>query len=360
MRAIVVDDEKLSLLKMERILNELPQIDYVAGYQSPVQALDHQQEDTADIAFLDVEMPEIDGLALCSRLMEQNAGLEVVFVTAHDKYALAAYQQNAIGYLLKPVQTDEVRAQISRVQKYRQVQAAGPVCEVYCKVFGTFYVRPTKTAADILKFRTEKSEELLAYLISQRGKPVSRDTICDKLWPEMDLKKATRNFHTTAYNIRHTFHAAGIGDVLLRVHDCYRLNPAFVQSDLDVFLAAEQAKSGDIRALEEAIAAYDGLYLANKDYLWLVDYQSHYEQAFERISLELCRRYMQNNAFEKAQVVIGKLLRYNPLSEEGCGMQLLIYRAAGKAEEAQDFLEAFSENFIKEMGVHPSEKLRNV
>jgi two-component system, LytTR family, response regulator len=293
--------------------------------------------------------------------MEKNPALEVIFVTAHDKYALAAYQTNAIGYLLKPVQTEDVLAQISRVQRYRR-PAAVPVHEAYCKVFGTFYVRPANGTADILKFRTEKSEELIAYLLSQRDKPVSRDTICDTLWPEMDIKKAARNFHTTAYNIRHTFQEAGFFDVLLRVHDSYRLDPVRIRSDLDVFGAAEHAHgvSDDLQAMEAAIAAYDGPYLVNKDYIWLVEYQSFYEQLFERLSLELCRRHMQNSAYEKAQAVVGKLLKHNGLSEGGCKMQVLIYRALGKNEEALAFRDAFCKNFAKEMGVHPSKKLRSL
>ncbi len=361
MRVITVDDEKMSLMKMERILRDISGVTFVAGYKSPAQALEHQREDAADIAFLDVEMPEMDGLTLSERLMELNPGLEIVFVTAHDKYALAAYQTNAIGYLLKPVQADDVQAQINRVQRYQRPKTEQPGF-LYCKTFGAFYVKNEYRETEIMKFRTEKSEELLAFLLSQRGKPVSRDVLCDTLWPDMEIDKATRNFHTTAYNIRHSFHMAGFADVLLRTHDSYRINSACIKSDLDIFDLAERAQTKEecLRAMESAADAYDGPYLFNKDYIWVSDYRFYYEQAFERYALCLCNAYMQQRLYEKTQNILTRLLCQNPSSEEAGKLQFRVLSDLGREKEARQFKEKFINKYISDMGIPPAANLFNI
>jgi Response regulator containing CheY-like receiver and SARP domains len=355
MRVIAVDDEKLSLLKVERILKEIPDIEFVAAYICPMEALQHHKEDMPEVAFLDVEMPEIDGLSLAEQLMEINPNLEVIYVTAHDKYALAAYQANAIGYLLKPVQPDELRAQVSRLKRYTHKNELQQQ-KLYFKVFGSYYIEIEKNSNNILKFRTAKSEELLAFLLSQNGNPVSRDTICDNLWPDMEIDKATRNFHTTAYNIRHTFQSMGLMNVLLRSHDDYRLNPDCVCSDLEIFTSAKHLMEKgiyDIKIMENALNTYQGRYMAFKDYVWLMEYQSYYERIFEKLSLDLSYFYKRDQKYLKAETVLRRLMNYDVLNEEVCDRIIALYLLTGQNRKAAMEYNNFSRKYFCEMGEEP-------
>ncbi len=356
MRVIAVDDEKLSLMKIERILREIPDIDFVAGYICPIEALTHHREDMPEVAFLDVEMPEMDGLSLAEQLMEINPDLEVVFVTAHDNYALAAYQANAIGYLLKPVQSDELQTLINRLKRYTNKQEKKQQ-KLFFKIFGSYYIETGELQKDIVKFRTAKSEELLAFLLSQNGKPVSRDTICDKLWPDMEISKATRNFHTTAYNIRHTLQNFGLMEVLLRSHDDYRLNPDCISCELELFNHAKHLMEKgiyDIKIMENALSCYQGKYMANKDYVWLMEYQNYYERIFGKLSFYLSDFYCRNEEIAKSEFVLRRLLHYDELSEEVCDRIIRLFLSLGQSRKASLEYHNFVQKYLLEMGEEPA------
>ncbi len=360
MRVIAVDDEKMSLMRLQRMLSEMPGTTLAGGYQSPAEALACQAEARPEVAFLDVEMPEMNGLELAERLMENDANIEVVFVTAHERYALQAYQQNAIGYLLKPVQSLEIQRQLDRVLRYRVIQAREQSGLIRAHVFGSFFLYQGVDASCVLGFRTEKSAELLALLINERGKPISRDLICERLWPDMSAERAARNFHTTAYNIRHTFSALGRGDVLLRTQNSYRLNLQCVQSDLETFCAAMKKGTQEkdwLLAAEAALAVYTGGYMADRDYVWLAEHQAYYERMFEKLCLRITQEYERCGRLDSAADTAFQWLSQNPLSEEACGYLISLYQKRGEGEKAKTVFSAFRDRCEQELGEEPSESL---
>jgi len=362
MRAIVVDDEKHVLMRMERLLSQIPEIDFIKCYKNHADVLEHIHEDVVDVAFLDIEMPDMDGLTLSNLLMEQCPNLEVIFVTAHDKYALKAYQTNAIGYLLKPVQLDDIQKQVERLIRHSKPPVAN-IKSLYFNVFGQFFITTDESKKDILNFRTEKSEELLAFLLVQQGKPIPRDTICDSLWPDMDLYKATRNFHTTAYNIRHALNELGLYDILIRTHNNYSLKQSYLSSDLHTFnTASEEFAKGTapVSLIERAVGIYNGLYMGNKDYIWSSGVQSYYEQAFEKMALYLANKYIKSNDYNSAENVLNKLLGTNPIQEEACEKLISVSIAYGNKAGAVKTYKAYEKSLIEEIGEKPSQKLFNM
>ena len=355
MRVIAVDDELMSLMRLERILREIPGVTFAAGYQNPEEALLHQQEAKPELALLDVEMPQMSGLSLAERLKQGNPELEIIFVTAHEQYALKAYQQNAIGYLLKPVQVEDVRAQLERVLRYRR-QPIRAEAMLLCSVFGSFHIHFAPDPTKLIEFRTEKTAELLALLINQRGKPISRDAISDLLWPDMSGERATRNFHTTAYNLRHAFAELGCENVLQRTHESYRLDLRWIQSDLDVFCRAMELDEADpdwLAAAEAGVNAYTGAYMANMDYLWLMDHQAFYEYQYEKLCRRLTERHAREQRLESALDAARRWARQCPLSEEAYDCLIRLYRLSGNAEKANQEQAAFQRRYQREMAEDP-------
>jgi two-component system LytT family response regulator len=102
-RAVLVADEKLALLQLERMLKEWPDMEVVATYIDPAQALSEIGEQRPDAIFLDIQMPGMDGLQVADRIQQADGEAEIVFVTAYDRFAIEAFELNALDYLLKPL-----------------------------------------------------------------------------------------------------------------------------------------------------------------------------------------------------------------------------------------------------------------
>jgi two-component system LytT family response regulator len=121
MRVLIVDDERPARDKLRRMLAQEAGIDAVDEAQDGIEALARVADFRPDALFLDIQMPELSGIELAASL-PQPAPL-VVFVTAYDQYAIAAFDANAIDYLLKPY--DQARLQRA-LQRLRERSAAVP------------------------------------------------------------------------------------------------------------------------------------------------------------------------------------------------------------------------------------------
>jgi len=120
-RCIVVDDEQLIMRELLGILEECD-VEVAGAYQDPRTALDEIEETKPDVAFLDIEMPEINGIELAKKMQEGNANIHVVFITAYREYAVKAFGVNAMHYLLKPVDENGIKEAIDRVTKTKLME----------------------------------------------------------------------------------------------------------------------------------------------------------------------------------------------------------------------------------------------
>ena len=114
MRVLIVDDEKLARARLRRLLEELTQsVDIVGEAASADEAAALVTELRPDLIFLDILMPGKSGLEMMAELEDPPA---VIFVTAHDTFALKAFEVNAVDYLLKPVHPERLEAALARVK----------------------------------------------------------------------------------------------------------------------------------------------------------------------------------------------------------------------------------------------------
>lgn len=104
-RAVIIDDEPHATKSLEILLSEdCPQVQVVASFNHPAEALLFLRSNQVDLIFLDIDMPFMNGFELLNRLAPIN--FDIIFVTAYDQYAIKAFKFSAFDYLLKPV--DEV------------------------------------------------------------------------------------------------------------------------------------------------------------------------------------------------------------------------------------------------------------
>src|SRR5216683_6308260 len=129
-RAIVVDDEPLARSNLTVLLRRDPEIEIVGECESGMQALSEIRSKKPDLVFLDVQMPECDGFDVLE-LLGADLPPAVIFVTAHDEYAVRAFEAGALDYLLKPFDDARFHRALNRAKDKlahyaeRQPQRAG-------------------------------------------------------------------------------------------------------------------------------------------------------------------------------------------------------------------------------------------
>lgn len=115
-KTLIVDDEPLARERIRTLLAKEPDIEIVGECADGDEALAAMKKHTTDLLFLDVQMPEMDGFELLSRL-GKDALPVVIFVTAYDRHALKAFEVHALDYLLKPFKQSRFKEAVQRVRE---------------------------------------------------------------------------------------------------------------------------------------------------------------------------------------------------------------------------------------------------
>lgn len=179
MRIIAVDDEKLALESLVSAIENVAPSGQVCGFRNALRAEKFVEEHPCDIAFLDIEMREMDGVTLAKKMKLIRPNINIIFTTGYGEYRKDALDMHASGYIEKPVteekikrEMDELRHPIVRRKKTKKLKV---------RTFGNFEVY---AGLSPMKFRYNKSKELLAYLIDRNGTLCSNREIMSVLWED--------------------------------------------------------------------------------------------------------------------------------------------------------------------------------
>lgn len=126
-RTLLVDDERPARRKMQRFLNAAPDFEVIGEAADGAEAIAAISRLRPDVVFLDVQMPKLNGFTVATSLTPPLP--EIIFVTAHDKFALKAFEVHALDYLLKPYDEERFRKVLDRVRERRRQTGAGDVVE---------------------------------------------------------------------------------------------------------------------------------------------------------------------------------------------------------------------------------------
>ena len=253
MNTLVVDDKQLAVSAVVRIVRTIDPQGTCEGVRSAGAALDYVRDHAVDVAFLDIEMPDMSGIELARRIKDVNATVNIVFVTAYEEYALDAHKLYASGYLLKPVKEEDVRRALDNLRyPIKLPRADAGQLEVRC--FGNFDVF---VDGNPVKFKRSKTKELLAYLIDRRGSRCTIGELMAVLWEDGVRTPSRRTqVRNLISDLRSALSEAGAENVIVRGRDEIAIAPDSVQCDYYRFLEGDPA----------AVNLYRGEYMSQ--YSW--------------------------------------------------------------------------------------------
>lgn len=123
LRVLIVDDERLARENLAELLKRHPQVEITGEVRNAAEAEETIARERPDLVFLDIQMPGASGFDLLERL---DTPPPIVFVTAYDQFALRAFRVNALDYLLKPVDPDQLGEALTRATAAGPTASAGP------------------------------------------------------------------------------------------------------------------------------------------------------------------------------------------------------------------------------------------
>ncbi len=221
MKVLVVHDEKLQLMRSEESIKNVLEGCEVFAYTNPLKAFEENKNKQIDIAFLDIEMPGLNGIMLAKKLKIANPKINIIFVTAYDSYAREAMTMHASGYITKPVNETKVKTELDALRFPVELKTNK---KLKIKCFGNFDIfykgKP-------VKFGYSKSKEVFAYLVDREGSAINVNELNAVLWEE-DHKSYLRNLIA---DIKKTLKAIDCEDVLITSHNGYSIDTSKVECD---------------------------------------------------------------------------------------------------------------------------------
>ena len=224
MIAIAVDDEALMLGALVAAIEASPDITAVAKFSDCEEALGYVGSHAVDIAFLDINMRGMGGLALAERILAARPDCKIVFCTGYEEYAISAFKLHASGYLMKPISAEDVQGEIDNIKGVRQKEKTLTV-----KCFGNFevYAKDEK-----VMFKRLKSKELFAFLIDRNGASMTAKQICAVLFPDdTDDNKNSAYLRQLVLDLKNTLKTVGAEGVFCHETPCYRVDTSLIKCD---------------------------------------------------------------------------------------------------------------------------------
>jgi len=263
MNVICADDERLALELLTSVVKTLLPDANVSGFQTGKSCVDYAQKNKCQIAFLDINLGQTNGIELAYKLKVINPRINIIFVTGYDEYYREAFELHASGYVLKPVTKEAIEKEIQALriplEEEEEIEVLPDMTEevqqksqntqkLVIKTFGNFELFYN---GQIVKFKRSKSKELLAYLVDRKGAAIQTKELVSILWEDETSNHNTRSqLQNLSSDIRATFKELGIEEAFIKGFNSYAINLDLVDCDYYKFLA------GDVPAINSFMGEY--------------------------------------------------------------------------------------------------------
>jgi two-component system LytT family response regulator len=364
MKVIIIDDEKAMHLIMRKFLEKIPDIQIIGSFQDTESASLFLNNQPADLAFVDISMPNESGMQFAKRMAATCKNLHIVFVTSHKEYAIDAFELFALDYIVKPISLERLEKTV------RRALAIHPLSEgtkedqntnrifIYC--MGGLEVRSEQGGG--VKWISRKSAELFGYLLFNRGRMVSRTRLMEDIFGGMPPKNAETYLNTTIYQLRKSLEPHGLKSLVKSNTDSYGMDIADVYIDFVEF--EDKLKSFDVidaSNLDEAIAIEElfvGDLFGERAFLWALNDIERFARIYAVFIKKLAMALLNDHDGDSVAVrLLHKLLARNELDEEVTTLLLNAYAAQMDRGSLIRQYRQYVKILRKELGMGPSQKL---
>ncbi|NHN31773.1 response regulator [Paenibacillus agricola] len=368
MKAILIDDEKPALQHLERLLQREPDIQITGKFNTARDALQYLAHEKVDVVFLDIGMPEINGLVAAEYIQQIDSHIRIVYITAYAEYAVDAFELHALDYLLKPVHPIRFTKTLERIRQSLASPAISAT-RVVSKPFPSILMFMRLSFSDSLdperriKWRTLKSKELFAFLLHQQGEWVAKDLLLEMLWPHFTYDKAMVHMHTSVYQIRKLIKEYSLPAVLEFSMESYRLTGKGAATDADQFeqalvsfSEAREVDEGSRQRADLALKLYKGHYLEENDYQWAKPKRDHLLRLYIDASLRTAEYELNTGRERQAVDRLKEALEKDPYSEELVRLLMVGFTKLGDYKTLHSHYAAFVQLLATELEVVPQQE----
>ena len=251
MKILCIDGDPLTLKTTVDLCRELSEKPEVTAFPAAAPALLWLKDHAADVALLETDLPDMNGLELAARMREIDPNLSIVFLSGYSEYAVEAFRLRASGYLLKPLSKKLLAEEIGHAMRQRRERPeTAAASRVTVQTFGEFDLF---VDGRLVSFSRAKSKELLAYLVDRQGGSITRATAFAVLWEDgvYDRSKQ-KQLDVIIRSLRATLASVGADEIFDLKQGALRVRPETMNCDLYRFL------NGDA----DAVNRYRGEYMS--------------------------------------------------------------------------------------------------
>ncbi|MBJ6360169.1 response regulator [Paenibacillus sp. GCM10012307] len=324
-KVYLVDDEPLALFYLGSMLKDLGDFEIAGTSTNPLEAIQAISETRPDAVFLDIDMPEMDGLQAAELVQDTWPAADIVFITAYNQYAVDAFELNAMDYVLKPLQRTRMEKTVAKLkERFKQRPQTAIIAEApIIRCMNMLQYEQREGQRESFRWRTLKSEELFCYLLHNRTTVVNKETLIDLLFPGTEYKKAMTHLYTTIYQVRKMFEELHIDIAIAKIgaQRGYKLDLKQVRIDVDMWqeelLQLDRVDQDNYERHQKAIDAYAGDYFEEQGYLWAESERHRLRLSWLHHAVRLASFYVDHQMLAAAVSLYQRIVQYHPYSEEG-------------------------------------------
>ncbi len=221
MTCMIIDDEPLAVKLLESFVARTPQLQLVGSFTDSVEAIAALRQQHVDLVFLDIQMPDLDGMELAHMLPAETM---IIFTTAFKEYAFDSYEVSAVDFLLKPIRYNKFLAAVEKCEKRREspLQAPKGLSTLFIRVDGEL----RQLQQDDILYVEGMKDYVMFYLQSQQRPLITHLTMkaVEDMLPADRFMRVHRSFIVALDKIRSIDRndCIYIGQQIIHVTEAYR------------------------------------------------------------------------------------------------------------------------------------------